>query len=149
MAALTSSRKYMIRATAGQRIETYKLAANVMIWNGALVSVSAAGYVIPAATTAGTLVIGIAQSEVSNLGGAAGAKEVTVLTGIAVTMANATAGAAVAQAHYLRPIYALDDQTVTNAAGIVAGTLHLIDSDGVWLFVDSAINAAIQAAIAA
>jgi hypothetical protein len=149
MAALTYDRKYKQRATGAERVETYKVAANVVIWNGALVSFNAAGFIIPAATTAGTIVVNIAQSRVDNTGGAAGDKEVTVKTGVRFNLVNATAGAAITQAHYGRLVYALDDQTVTNAAGIVAGVCDLIDGDGVWVLVDVAHNAIAQAAIAA
>jgi hypothetical protein len=145
---MTSDRKYKIRANDGQRVETYKIAAATMIWNGALVAVNAAGYIVPAGTTAGTIVVGIAQSREDNTAGAAGDKEVAVLTCLRVNLLNATAGAAIALAHYGRLVYALDDQTVTNAAGIVAGVCDLIDNDGVWVFVDVAHNAIAQAAIA-
>lgn len=147
MAALTTDRKYKIRAGA-QRIETYKVAASVVIYNGALVSFNAAGYIIPAATTAGTIVAGIAQSRVDNTGGAAGDREVAVLTCVRVNLVNATAGAALTIAHYGRLVYALDDQTVGNTAGIVAGVLDLIDGDGCWVFVDLALNSGTQAALA-
>jgi hypothetical protein len=149
MAALTSDRKYLIRATGAQRVETYKIAAATKIWNGALVAFDAAGYIIPAATTAGIIVVGIAQARIDNTDGAAGDREVTVMTGIRTNLVSAAAGAAITIAHYGRLVYALDDQTVTNAAGIVAGVCDLIDAQGVWVMVDVAHNAIAQAAIAA
>jgi hypothetical protein len=148
MAALTSDRKYKIRAGA-QRVETYKIAAATMIWNGALVAFNAAGYIVPAGAGAGLRIAGIAQSRVDNTAGAAGDREVTVLTCVRVNLVNGTAGAALTIANYGTLVYALDDQTVVNTAGNVAGVLDLIDGDGCWVFVDLAVNAAAQAAIAA
>jgi hypothetical protein len=149
MAVLTAERSYKTRAGGTHRFDTYPLAAAVTIWNGALVAFDAAGNIVPAATTAGITVCGVAQSTVVNATGAAGDKRVLVMTGCRVNFVSATAGAAITRAHYGRLVYALDDQTITNAAGIVAGVCDLIDADGVWVFVDMAINAAAQAAIAA
>jgi hypothetical protein len=149
MAVLTADRAYKIRAGGTHQFETYGIAAATVIYNGALVAFNAAGYIVPADTTAGIACCGVAQSYVSNAAGAAGDQKVLVGWGLCVNFVNATAGAAITRAHYGRPVYALDDQTITNAAGIVAGVCRLIDADGVWVFVDQGLNAAIQAAIAA
>ena len=148
MAALTAERTYKIRAGGTHRFETYGIAAATTIYNGALVAFNAAGFIIPAATTAGILVCGVAQSTVINTG-AAGDQRVLVGTGMRVNFVNSAAGSALTRAHYGRLVYAADDQTITNVAGIVAGVCDLIDADGVWVFVDMAINAAAQAAIPA
>jgi hypothetical protein len=148
MAALTSDRSYKIRAGGTHQFETYGVAAATIIYNGALVAFDAAGYIVPASATAGTIVCGIAHSYVTNAAGAAGDQRVLVGWGMCANFVNATAGAAITRALYGRPVFALDDQTVTNAAGIPAGVLRLIDADGVWVFVDQGINAALTAALA-
>lgn len=142
MAALTSDFKYQTRAGA-HRDETYKLAANVKIWNGATVAFNAAGYIVPASDAAALTVAGIAQSRVDNTGGAAGDKEVNVLTCCRVTRDNA--GGAVTIASLGKPVYVADDHSVTTAAvatnDLLCGILDCIDEDGLWVFIDLAINA--------
>jgi hypothetical protein len=53
-------------------IRMYELAADAVIYRGALVSIDAAGYLIPAADTVNTYVAGVAKDNVDNTGGDAG-----------------------------------------------------------------------------
>jgi len=142
MAALTTDRKYKIRAGGSNRVETYKIAAATTIFNGALVAFNAAGYIVPASDTAALTVVGIAQSRVVNTG-AAGDKEVTVMTSMRTNLNNA--GGAITIAALGKPVYAADDNSVTTAAvatnDLLVGVCDCIDSDGVWVFIDLAINA--------
>jgi hypothetical protein len=75
--------------------------------------------------------------------GAAGDQELTVLTGIRTNLNNA--GNAVTIAAMGRPVYVADDNSVTTAAvatnDAMVGVVDCIDSDGVWVFIDLAINA--------
>lgn len=144
MAALTADRKYMIRATGGQRIDTHPVGATQMIWNGAIVAVNATGFIVRASDATGLVVWGIAQSRVDNTTGADGDKEVAVLTGVRVLVDNA--GNAVTRANsFGRKVYIADDHSITTAAvatnDLLCGVLDCIDTDGTWVFIDGAINA--------
>jgi hypothetical protein len=142
MAALTTDRKYKIRAGGTHKAETYKIAAATTIYNGAVVAFNAAGYLVPASDTAALVCVGIAQSRVANTG-AAGDKEVTVLSGIRTNLNNAAGAITIASLG--RKVYAADDNSVTTAAiatnDLLVGVCDCIDADGVWVFIDLAVNA--------
>jgi hypothetical protein len=114
--------------------------AGVVIFNGALIALNTAGYIVPAGDVVGNVNVGRAESYVDNTGGANGAKEVIYAPGV---LKLATSGAnAVLQADVGKTVYSLDDQTVVKAAGvtnnIAAGMLEEIDADGdVWVRVNS------------
>lgn len=133
MAAATADRKTSARSTG--RTFTADLAAATKIWLGTLVAVNAAGYAVPASDTAALKVIGVALSTVDNTG-AAGAKSITVETGVFKLVNLATA---IVQASKHKLCYVGDDQSVTTAAvaanDVVAGIVDAIDTDGVWVYV--------------
>jgi len=103
------------------------------------VSVNAGGYLIPAADTASTIVVGIAQETVDNTAGADGALSCEVHRGECYQLAN-SATAAVTQASVGSYVYVEDAVTVALASGptndIVAGTCYGVSSSGVWVLID-------------
>ena len=122
MAALTANRGFK-RAGSVRRTTKFEVAANAVIHSGAIVAINAAGFALPASDTAALKVVGVAfGSSANNSGGANGAKVIIVSEGD-FDMVNAAG--AVTQASKARPVYVVDDQTVTTAAvatnDIVAG----------------------------
>lgn len=122
MAALSANRSFK-RAGTIRRTTKVPVAANAVIYGGAIVAINAAGYAVPASDTAGVKVIGVAWgSAVNNTGGVNGAQFVEVAEGD-FDMVNAAG--AVTQASLFRSVVVADDQSVTTAAvatnDIVAG----------------------------
>jgi len=110
MSALTRDRATPYRE--GIEVE-YSVAANLKIYAGSLVCVSAAGYAVPAADTSGYRFAGVAMEQVDNSGGSAGGKTVKLRrAGVfefdAVSITQDMVGAA---------MYASDDHTFDDAAG--------------------------------
>ena len=119
---------------------SYKVADNVRIFKGSLVTINAAGYAIPAADTASTIFAGIADSDVDNttVGHTAGGKEVLVqrdrialLTGSGFT--QATVG---------QLVYVLDSGTVAVTGGVtnhvIVGSVYRLESaTQVWVDMNS------------
>lgn len=144
MAALTTDRKIEIRAGGTTRTMIAKLAAATTIYKGALVAKNASGYVVPASDALGLAVIGFAAETVVNAG-AAGAAEITIITGV-VAKLNSLVADPVVQADMHAIVRVADDNTVRNAGGvadIIAGICEGIDTDGVWVYVDAATNIAL------
>lgn len=129
-------------AAATQPIETpeksgstnrYKIAASTVIYKGIMVALNAAGFAIPAADTASTKVVGIADETVDNSGGAAGDASVLVKKG-AFKLKNSESNA-VAQANVHANCVVADNQTVSmdTTNDIVAGRVESVEADGVWV----------------
>lgn len=112
------------------------VATSTTIEAGKIVSVNSGGYAIPAADTASTIVVGVAQESVVNAG-ANGAASVVVRRLKAFKFANGTT--AVTQAGVGGNVVVQDAQTVTTAAAatndIVVGKCLAVDSDGVWVYI--------------
>lgn len=145
MAALTKDRNTPRRA--GERL-ALPVAAATTIYAGALVARNASGDAVPAANTAGLVVVGRAEAQADNSAGAAGALMVEVQTGL-----FAYAHAGLTRADIGKTVYVADDQTVTLTPGnrVVAGVLVDVDDDGAWVLIGPAqplTQAAAQAAIA-
>jgi hypothetical protein len=114
---------------------TVLLAADAVIYSGALVCLNTAGYAVAGVNTANFVCVGRAFDAGDNTGGDAGDVEIRVQRGV-YKWANATAGDAVTQAEIGRNVYVSDDQTVTKTAGngVVAGIATELDADGgVWV----------------
>ena len=133
MAALTAGRK-----TPQRDAEEFgrDVAANVVIYSGAMVALNAAGYAVPAAANAVFKTDGHAEETVSNLGGADGAKKVLVRKKT-YRFANSAGCDLIKGADLLTNCFVVDDQTVakTNNAGArpIAGLIVDVDSVGVWV----------------
>ncbi|MBA2718924.1 MAG: hypothetical protein H0U52_06755 [Chloroflexi bacterium] len=137
MAALAADRNFKLRAGGYSRTIVAKLAAATKIYRGALVGKNAAGFVVPASDTAGLKIIGIADEQVDNTAGAAGDKEIRLTTGVAKFLNFGADPVVQADMHGFCVV--ADDNTVRNAGAvndIRAGIVELIESDGVWVYVD-------------
>lgn len=87
--------------------------AAVKIWEGALVSVNAAGYATNATDAANDVFVGIADETVDNSAGSAGDKTIKVRrTGVYDMVFSGTATIADVNT----PVYVVDNQTVALAA---------------------------------
>lgn len=133
MVALSAARNTPTTIT---RERDFPAAANGVIYAGGMVQVSAAGLAVAASATAANRTLGVAQKTANNTGGANGAITVKVRRGI-FRLANSAAGDQLTRADVGNPCYVVDDQTVakTNNAGArpVAGTVHDVDAQGVWV----------------
>ena len=125
MSALAVDRETPVQ---GQVIRSrpYKMAA-VEIFAGSLVALNAAGYLTPAANTAGLRVVGVAQTTIDNSAGAAGDETMVVDEGVFLFENGSPA---LTQAHVGSTIFAQDDQTVSSSStqGIKAGVMLGIDA---------------------
>lgn len=118
------------------RVRQFPVAANVNIFQGALVQISAAGFAVPGSATAANTAVGRADVAANNTGGANGAVTVDVSRGT-FRYANSAAGDLITRADIGKSCFVVDDQTVakTNNAGArpVAGTVYDVDAAGVWV----------------
>ncbi|KTE24455.1 MULTISPECIES: hypothetical protein [unclassified Sphingopyxis] len=126
------------KGTKSRDGKTYNraVAANVKIWQGAFVALSATGYATPGAVATTLKADGIALSTVDNTGGAAGDKTVEVEKGV-FQFKNSTAGDAIAIADIGNDCYIVDDETVAKTNGgatrSIAGKIADVDAQGVWV----------------
>jgi hypothetical protein len=114
-----------------------KIAASTSIEAGKMVAVNSGGYAIPAADTASTIVVGVADQAVSNASGSNGDKSVIVRRGKLFKLANHTTP--VTQASVGSNVVVVDAATVGLAAtmtnDIVAGKCFSVETDGVWVLI--------------
>jgi hypothetical protein len=117
-----------------ERKQVLYMTADTKIYAGALVA-TASGLAVPASDTAALTVVGRAEEQVDNTGGAASAKTIAVARGC-FRFDN---GASITSAHVGTNATVVDDHTVGLAAGttndIVAGRIEEVDSLGVWVAV--------------
>jgi hypothetical protein len=115
------------------------VAANVKIFQGALVCLSATGYATPGATATTLIADGVAQATVDNSTGAAGALQVSVKKGT-YRFNNSSAGDLITRTEIGKDCYVVDDQTVAKTDGGTtrskAGRVVDVDSVGVWVKFD-------------
>jgi hypothetical protein len=112
------------------------VAADAVIYAGALVVANATGYAAPGSAATTLTYLGRAEEAVDNTGGADGAVTVQVRRGKAFKWANSGSDA-VTQAELGKTCYIEDDETVAKTDGTgtlsAAGTVVAVDSDGVWV----------------
>ena len=112
-----------------QRTFDVPVFADAIIFAGALVSSNATGFAVPASDTAGERLLGRAEHAVDATGLASGAASVQCRKGVA-EMENG--GTVVDQVDQGRPVFILDDQTVSKVAGVannvIAGVLDSFDA---------------------
>lgn len=110
------------------------VAAAVRLFAGRMVGVNADGNAVPGGSAAAVAVVGIAQEQIDNRDGTAGAQSIEVRRG---TFQLKPAAAGITLAAYGKPVKATDDESVAlvgeDAAAIVAGTVRDVDADGVWV----------------
>lgn len=133
MAALTGDRD--TKARSGDR-RSFPVAANAVIYAGAMVAIGADDLAVPMATATTLRGVGRAERRADNTGGADGDIRVEV-GGEIYRFANSVAGDLITLADIGEPCYGVDDQTValTDGTGTrsVAGTIHDVDAQGVWV----------------
>jgi hypothetical protein len=118
-------------------IVSVPVAANAVIYAGAIVVANASGYAAPGSMAANLTYLGRADRYVDNTGGANGDKTALVRRGKAFKWKNSSSDA-LTQAELGKICYIVDDETVAktdgtssrSAAGIVLG----IEADGVWVY---------------
>lgn len=119
----------------GKDVLVLGLAANAVIYAGALVAVNASGYAVPGSVSATLKAAGRAEESADNTGGANGAVTVTVKRGV-FRFGNHGADA-VDQSSVLGDCYIVDDATVakTHATNTRsrAGKVLEVGSTGVWV----------------
>ena len=112
------------------------VAANVRIFAGALVALTAAGLATPGAVATTLKGMGRAKDEANNIGGAASAIRVEVEKGV-FRFNNSAAGDAITAADIGANCFIVDDETVAKTNGgntrSVAGTIFDVDAQGVWV----------------
>lgn len=133
MSALTAARQNVSnKGTVIGTLIGYKAAASQTFFHNGKVAVNAAGYLVPASSTAGLRVVGIAdlQGQGSVVSSAvAGATVILVATGI-FPFFSGTGSDAVTQADEMNDVYCMDDQTISRLPGAgrpISGQLIKID----------------------
>lgn len=133
MAALTKDRN-TLRRDGLQNNDP--VAASTKIFAGSLVCLNASGYAVPGSVATTLKARGVAQEQVDNSTGAAGAARVETRRGV-FKFGNSTSSDEITIANITANCYIVDDQTValTNGSNTrsVAGKIVAVDSDGVWV----------------
>lgn len=136
MTAIANADRNTKRRLTLQR--SYPVAASVLIYEGAIVSIDASGNARPARS--GTLtdrVVGRAIARADNSTGLAGAIRVEVDADSICCYVNSAGNDAIAATDIGRSCFVVDDQTLalTDGSGArpVAGKIHDVTSDGVWV----------------
>ncbi len=129
--ALTADRNTVARD--GNQL-SLGMAANGKIFAGSLVARDAAGHAIPATNTAGIAVVGMAETQVDNTGGAAGALNITVRRNRIFRFTNSAASALTIADIGSNAMVEADDIVAKAATqSIVAGKVLDVDAAGVWI----------------
>jgi len=133
MVALTEDRNTKMQEA---ELIAQPVAANAVIYAGALVVLNAAGFAAPGVTALNLTYYGRAEEAVNNTGGTNGDKNVLIRRKKAFYFANLGADPVV-QADVGKPCFIVDDQTVAKTSGTntrsVAGTVIAVDANGVWI----------------
>ena len=112
------------------------IAANTVIYAGSLVVLNAAGDAVPASTATGLVVRGVAQEQVSNNPGVAGAQRIETRRGV-FRLGNSASADEITRAEIGDTCYIVDDQTVAKTDGTgtrsAAGIIRDVDAAGVWV----------------
>ena len=113
----------------------YPVEAGEVIYKGALVTVDADGYLMPAQDTSGHRLVGVADEKVDNTGGADGDLNCRVASGRKFRFAASS----ITQAMVNQVMYIVDDQTFDDGNGtnaIKAGRLvEFISTTEGWIFI--------------
>lgn len=138
MVALAANRD--TKEAIGDNLE-YGMAANAVLYVGALAVISATGFLQPGTTAVGLKAAGAVTEFTSNAGGANGAKKGKIKPGI-FKFDNLAADLVVA-ADVGNDCFIADDQTVAKTNGgatrSVAGKVIDLDANGVWVKIGFAI----------
>lgn len=111
------------------------VAADAVIYAGALIVLGATGYAAPGSTALNLVARGVAQEAVDNTGGADGDLTVRSRRGVFRFANDGTD--TIDRTHIGGTAYIVDDQTVAATDGTgtrsAAGTIVDVDVDGVWV----------------
>lgn len=133
MTALTADRK--TRSRLGNKLN-FGLEESTKIFQGSMVGLNSAGYLVPAAATSTIVILGMALAHVDNSDGADGDLECEVMRGV-FRWENSAAADEISLDDVGSLCYAVDDQTValTSDSGNrpPAGYIIDVDADGVWV----------------
>ncbi|WP_275629813.1 hypothetical protein [Pseudomonas sp. 273] len=112
------------------------VAAGVKIYAGSLACLDASGNAVPGSTSTTLKARGVAQEQVDNTGGAAGAQRIETRRGI-FQFANSASTDQITRADIGAQCYIVDDQTVAKTSATntrsVAGVVRDVDDGGVWV----------------
>lgn len=106
-----------------RKLRELPVAASTHIYQGSIVALNSAGYLVPASANASLHIVGVAQVEADNSSGAAGDIDCSVERG-AFYFANGSSTAAIVEADIGRVVYAADDQTLSRIN--TSGTLPAV-----------------------
>ena len=136
MAALTADRPRNIRGTP-QSGPPMTVAASTTLYGGSLLSINAAGDVIPAADTASTLVVGVCPEFVDNSAGSAGDKTVSPQFGHSEAFEIVSTSLTKADIDLIAVVSTDQDLTDATTAtnDIAAGKVVGIEDGKVWIHV--------------
>lgn len=116
------------------------VAANAVVYAGALVCVNASGYAVKGATSTTLKAAGVAVQRVDATGAADGALRVEVDRQGAFLFANSASTDQITLADLGATAYIVDDQTVAKTNGSAsrsaAGRIVDVDAAGVWVAFD-------------
>jgi hypothetical protein len=144
--ALAADKNVRTKANAGTRKNRRPVAADAVIFNGALIALDTDGFVVPLADTAGLISLGVARENVDNTDGDDGDETIEYDTNISVEVKN-NAGA-IGAADFLA--YAKNDEEATDSAGsankVYLGPVEERTAALVWVHIDESHSAAVAAA---
>lgn len=110
----------------------FPLAAAAHLYVGSLVAINSAGNAVVASADSTLFVIGVAEEDVDNSAGIAGAKTITQIRRGSFLFANSATTGAIVDADIGRPCYVVDDNTVSRISSDgtrpVAGIVRRVDS---------------------
>ncbi|WP_094462621.1 hypothetical protein [Pannonibacter phragmitetus] len=133
MVAMTKDRAVRSRALT---THSDPVAADAVIYTGALVCLNAAGNAVPGSTSTTLKARGVATDRVNNTDGAAGDVRVTSEVGV-FAFANSASADEITRADIGATAYIVDDQTVAKTSGSstrsAAGRIIDVDAAGVWV----------------
>lgn len=133
MAALTKDRNTLRK---DNQVHSDPVAASTKIFAGSLVCLNASGYAVPGSVSTTQKARGVAQEQVDNSTGTAGAQRVETRRGV-FKFGNSAAADEITIADVGANCYIVDDQTVAKTNGTntrsIAGKIDSVDSDGVWV----------------
>ncbi|RRV29473.1 hypothetical protein EGJ23_00580 [Pseudomonas sp. o96-267] len=112
------------------------VAASTRIFAGSLMCLNAAGFAVPGSLSATLKARGVAQEQVDNRDGAAGALRIESRRGV-FQFANSAAADEITRADIDNECFIVDDQTVAKTSATdtrsVAGIIRDVDAGGVWV----------------
>lgn len=126
------------RATARRALllTAVALAAATTVFEGGMVAVNAAGYMVPAGAVGAKRIVGVARDTYDNSAGVDGDLTGDVERGCS-QFDNSAGVDAITAASINRPCYAVDDHTVAltsnGGARLYAGIIIAVDANGVWV----------------